>query len=59
MPIFEYKCEKCNKVFEHYTPSFEKNSTQCPDCLSQSTRLDKVYPVGVNFAGTGWYKDGY
>ncbi len=39
MPIYEYKCEKCGKVFEELTLSANSKKTiKCPDCGGDSSR---------------------
>jgi len=43
MPLYEYKCEKCEVVSEHYTPSYDKTENVCPMCGEKSVRVDKVY----------------
>lgn len=35
MPIFEYKCKKCNKVFEELILSSSDNVITCPKCGSK------------------------
>jgi len=33
MPIFEYKCKKCNKIFEEFILSSNStNEIKCPEC---------------------------
>jgi putative FmdB family regulatory protein len=40
MPIYEYRCEACEKRFEEYLPTSETPAPPCPDCGSQKvTRL--------------------
>ncbi len=36
MPLFEYKCEKCGKVFEKLIFSTDKEPIRCPVCNSES-----------------------
>lgn len=38
MPIFEYRCKKCNEVFEVLVRSSQK--PECPNCKSK--RLEKL-----------------
>nr|HDM99601.1 zinc ribbon domain-containing protein [Deltaproteobacteria bacterium] len=36
MPIYEYKCEKCNKIFESFVlSSRDKMGIKCPECGSK------------------------
>lgn len=41
MPIFEYKCKKCNNKFEKLV--FNKEKIKCPECGSDS--LQKLFSV--------------
>ena len=39
MPIYEYKCEKCGKVFERLAfASDENDSVECPECGGNQTK---------------------
>jgi len=41
MPIYEYQCNKCNKIFDHIVLRIsEKFTPQCPKC--KSIRLKKL-----------------
>ncbi|MEM4247856.1 MAG: zinc ribbon domain-containing protein [Candidatus Nanoarchaeia archaeon] len=37
MPIFEYECEKCGKVFEKLVSS-QKEKISCPSCGSSNAK---------------------
>jgi len=40
MPIYEYRCEKCQERFEEYLSSSDKPAPSCPKCGSADvTRL--------------------
>ncbi len=60
MPIYEYRCEDCMKIFERLIPTMSNRKEKCPWCgelcekiMSQSSfHLD-------NTKGLGWAKDGY
>jgi putative FmdB family regulatory protein len=42
MPIFEYKCRKCDKKFEHLVvPSTKDEEPQCPNCKSKGKNLEQ------------------
>ena len=52
MPIFDFKCNGCGKVFEKLVRKDEDRV--CPDCAS--TDLEKqVSSAGFALKGTGWY----
>jgi putative FmdB family regulatory protein len=40
MPIYEYRCEKCEELFEEYLSTSDKPSPPCPKCGTKKvTRL--------------------
>jgi putative FmdB family regulatory protein len=52
MPIYEFRCSKCEKIFEvlFFTVS-EKREVNCPDC--NSDQVEKVMSVfGGKFGNT-------
>lgn len=38
MPIYEYTCNDCNKVFEELVSTDPGNPLPCPDCSSKNTK---------------------
>lgn len=36
MPIFEFRCEDCGKLFETLSKRYE--AVECPDCKSKNTK---------------------
>lgn len=57
MPIYEFKCENCNHIFEEFQYMKEEPLKKCPQC--QKLTLRKViYPVGIIFKGAGWTPKG-
>jgi len=48
MPIYEYRCDECEKKFELFVRSMSKqNSSACPECGSQQVRKDiSLFGVG-------------
>ena len=57
MPIYEYKCKKCGKVYEILCSLNEKHFFVCDKCHG---KLEKIVSL-TNFQlkGNGWFKDGY
>ena len=37
MPVLQYKCEKCGKIFEELVNKFD-DPVQCPDCGAAAAR---------------------
>ncbi len=50
MPTYEYRCGRCNRVFETKMTIEEKKNTavSCPDCHSKDVRQQLF---GVSFSG--------
>ena len=38
MPIFEYQCDKCDKIFEKLICKGEEDGIRCPKCKSADIR---------------------
>jgi len=39
MPIYQYKCSKCNKIFEIIQSTKEQHDYVCPDCDDLCARM--------------------
>ena len=53
MPIYEYRCQTCQTVFEKLVRG-GKEPTACPECGAETlTRL--ISRAGVIFKGSGFY----
>lgn len=57
MPIYEYECKKCEKVFEVQQRMSDDPLTQCPDCKGEVKKL--ISNNSFQLRGGGWYADGY
>jgi len=57
MPIYEYQCEKCNKVHEFWQKISDAPVLECPDCCGALHKL--VSLSSFQLKGGGWYVDGY
>ena len=57
MPIYEYECQKCKKVFEYTQSIKEPKKETCEECGGSLDRL--ISPSGFVLKGGGWYKDLY
>ena len=52
MPVYEYKCNSCDKLFAVSYSLTESPEIFCPTC---NTVAKKVFGVGaVTFKGSGW-----
>ncbi len=59
MPIYEYQCKKCSRIFDYKT-SFIKEEQEpntklwCPDCGSPNN--ERIYEIPtVIYKGSGFY----
>ena len=57
MPIYEYECQKCKKVFEYTQGIKEPKKDTCEECGGSLERL--ISASGFVLKGGGWYKDLY
>lgn len=57
MPIYEYQCGSCGKIFEEWQSGFEEREMECPECGGESKRL--ISHSSFHLKGSGWYADGY
>lgn len=58
MPTYEYRCKKCNKVFEVFQSITEKPIKSCPYCKGAVERLIGT-GGGIIFKGKGFYATDY
>ena len=60
MPIYEYKCDLCNDMWEEIQMFSDDPLTVCKSCEKEGG-VHKLLPGKMNFIlrGEGWYKDGY
>jgi putative FmdB family regulatory protein len=57
MPIYEFKCTKCNSTIEVFQKISDKSPTRCKKC---GGRLEKQFSApAVQFKGEGWYVTDY
>jgi len=58
MPTYEYKCPKCETVFEVVQKMKDKAAAKCPKCRAKAERqLSGGH--GIHFKGTGFYETDY
>lgn len=55
MPRFDFKCKKCQTVFEETIPFGSKKLPPCSKCGSKGTEKLLSAP-GIMFKGEGFYK---
>lgn len=57
MPLYEYKCERCNAVFEVIQKFSDSPLETHEGCGGRVERL--LSPAALQFKGTGWYVTDY
>ena len=58
MPIYEYQCPKCQRVFEEWVKASDAHGQEpCPDCGTPSPRI--ISQTSFVLKGGGWYVSDY
>jgi putative FmdB family regulatory protein len=58
MPTYGYRCTACGTEFERFQKMSDPPVTDC-ECGSQGTVKKRLYPVGIQFKGSGFYVNDY
>jgi len=58
LPNYDYKCLKCEKIFEIFQSMKDEPLKNCPDCNGKVKRLIGA-GAGTIFKGTGFYHTDY
>ena len=58
MPTYEYKCTRCNHLFEVFQKMSDEHLNECPKCGSPVKRLIGA-GSGPIFKGSGFYHTDY
>ena len=57
MPIYEFRCKKCNHQIEVIQKFSDKQPTRCKECGGRLEKL--ISPPAIQFKGEGWYVTDY
>lgn len=57
MPVYEYECDSCARVFDHFQKITEPNLTVCPVCGGPVHKL--ISRSSFKLVGSGWYVTDY
>ncbi len=57
MPLYEYRCQQCQKRFEVLQNIKDSPLDKCPECGGSLCRL--VSSPAIQFKGSGWYITDY
>lgn len=59
MPLYDFKCKKCNTVFEVFKFKYDEEKPVCPNC-NTNEYITMVYgKTGVIFNASGFYETDY
>ena len=58
MPTYDYQCDKCGNLFEHFQKMSDESLKVCPKCGGQLHRLIGG-GSGIIFKGSGFYQTDY
>ena len=59
MPTYEYKCDNCGHLFEHFQSMKDEKLTKCPECGKKKLRRLIGTGSGLIFKGSGFYLTDY
>src|SRR5437868_1314481 len=57
MPLYEYECQKCQKVHEIMQKFSDAPLADCPECKSPVKKIMSLSAFSLK--GTGWYSTDY
>ena len=57
MPIYEYKCAECEKVFEAFQKINDNPLTECRFCKGKAEQI--ISRTSFQLKGDGWYVTDY
>lgn len=57
MPVYEYKCSACERIFEMQQKISDPPLKTCSECGGEVKKL--VSASAFHLKGGGWYADGY
>ena len=57
MPIYEYECESCGDVMEHWQKLSDPPMTACPSCSGKVHKV--ISQTSFHLKGSGWYVTDY
>ena len=55
MPIYEYKCQDCGSIFEHFQKISDKDIDVCKVCSKRKVKK-LISSSGFRLKGSGWYE---
>jgi putative FmdB family regulatory protein len=55
MPIYEYKCDECDLIFENFQKITDKDPDICQSCKKGGVKK-LISSSGFRLKGSGWYE---
>lgn len=55
MPIFDFKCTKCDKIDERLIRRDDIDTQLCKDCQALMVKTDDIHPMQFALRGV-WFK---
>lgn len=59
MPIYEYRCQSCEKRLEFQMKMSDPHPKICPNCGSENTLKKLMSQTAFQLKGGGWYNQAY
>jgi putative FmdB family regulatory protein len=59
MPLYEYRCKKCEHLEEVLQKASDPAPAVCPECGAKKSMEKEVSLTSFQLKGGGWYKDLY
>jgi putative FmdB family regulatory protein len=59
MPIYEYRCDRCEKVSEFFLKISDPHPDSCPACGAVGSLCKQISQTSFALKGDGWYVTDY
>lgn len=59
MPLYEYRCKKCDHLEEVLQSRTEPAPNKCPECGARKSMAREMSLTSFQLKGGGWYNDLY
>ena len=57
MPIYEFRCDRCDTLFEQILSIDDRGKKRCPECGKPARRV--ISRSSFQLKGSGWYATDY
>jgi putative FmdB family regulatory protein len=59
MPIYEYRCERCEQLSEFFLRVSDPHPEACPRCGERGSLKKQISQTSFSLKGEGWYVTDY